>query len=406
MRYSIDGQILTDIADQLRSGWNLTTTKYAPEEMASSLEALLSLRPRPDDSLSNPASTDDVAFGKDYYDGEYVRKTGTFTLAPELAAQDSLIEQIKAALKGKAAGGADPVLQEKTVAPTTADQEVTPDNGYDGLSKVTVEAMPTAQLATPELRVDFQSGEIRATVEQEAGYVESGETSAVQRFGVSEGRVITPSPSTQQIAIPAGYLPSGDIIVDKVPTVDVATPEIALQPDGTVVAYVNQPEGYTAGYKQATLQLPTQEGKTVIPGNAEQVAATAGTFLLGDILVAAASGGRPFACGTVTASTISAGVSEMNKITVTGLAFTPVTIFIVSSRSAANSTNTYMHLYDSVQKVYRTYTCSLDSNGDYYCLEISTSSAVTVSGNAFYTYKTGYGNDSGTYYWFALGAEA
>lgn len=82
------------------------------------------------------ALTEEIFNGKTAYArGEKI--TGTFTIDNELTAQDDLLAQIKIVLQGKAAGTV-PVLQEKTVTPTTSNQVITADSDYDGLSKVTV----------------------------------------------------------------------------------------------------------------------------------------------------------------------------------------------------------------------------------------------------------------------------
>lgn len=62
-------------------------------------------------------------------------------ISGKVTEQTALIEEIGSILGGKAA--AVPILQEKTITPSTTVQEVVPDSGYDGLSKVTVSAIPT-----------------------------------------------------------------------------------------------------------------------------------------------------------------------------------------------------------------------------------------------------------------------
>ena len=97
------------------------------------------------------------------------------------------------------AGSGTPELQEKTVTPTTAKQTVAPDSGYDGLSKVTVNAMPTATQATPSISVT-SGGLITASATQTAGYVAAGTKTMTQQLTTQAAQTITPGTSNKTIA--------------------------------------------------------------------------------------------------------------------------------------------------------------------------------------------------------------
>ena len=126
------------------------------------------------ENLGN-ATAADVAEGKTFTSSAGLRVTGT-------------------------AKASAPTLQAKTATPSTSQQIITPDSGYDGLSQITVEAMPTAALSTPTISVD-STGKITAKVEQTAsGYVEAGSKSATKQLTTKGAATITPGTSDQTIA--------------------------------------------------------------------------------------------------------------------------------------------------------------------------------------------------------------
>ena len=104
-------------------------------------------------------------------------------------------------------GGGSPKLQTKTISPSTSSQNVAPDSGYDGLSKVTVNAMPTGSLNGISVN---SNGLITSSVGT-SGYLPSGTNKTLQ-LPTQGSTYITPGRSSQTV-INSGTYATGTITV-------------------------------------------------------------------------------------------------------------------------------------------------------------------------------------------------
>ena len=287
------------------------------------------------------------------------------------------------------AGGGNYQLQAKgPITPTKLQQQITSDEGYYGLSGVTIDPIPDAyqdvssvtaqasQVLATKIFVNSAGNVVTGTMTNNGAVnqtisvaspsytIPSGYHNGSGKVSiVTETKTITPSTSTQDITPTSGKVLSKVTVNAMAPGTFSASDEFSINPTVAVnnsgvvsVTYSSninttpvQIAGYfdaTASYKptisvNSSLQLSTQAGTTITPTKSEQTAVAAGKYTTGVVKVAAI----PSAYQDVTQVTATAAdvVASKKFVDATGSVITGTMVDrdTISTQTLSTSTTSY-----------------------------------------------------------------
>lgn len=233
--------------------------------------------------------------------GGYIRHIRAVDLSGDTVTPAALLQGYTAhnalgeLIVGTAGGEVTINLQNKTITPSTLQQTITADTGYDGLGTVTVEAMTERTLSTPVVSIN-NSGLVSATVTQQSGYVEAASKTGTLQLDTQSGATITPTKSAQ-VAIPANTYALGTINVAAIPSqYIIPTGSLNITSNNTydvtnlASVTVNVPSSsQTITLQEKTDITPTENSQTITPDtgydalSSVQINAISSTYIGSDI---------------------------------------------------------------------------------------------------------------------------